>query len=81
MFIRRMTSKVLVYKNMTFVLKRIIGCNLSMTVFFYHTWVSHYVVGVGEDLSMGVGKDSGMGVIKTRAWYMSGSHLISWHDI
>ena len=48
------------------------------------------MVGVGKDSGMGVGEDSGMGVgkdsgmvesVKTRAWYMSGSHLISWHDM
>ena len=47
-------------------------------------------MGFGKDSGMGVGKDSGTGVdkdsgmvesVKTRAWYMSGSHLISWHDM
>ena len=37
-------------------------------------------MGVGKDLGTGVGKDSGMvELVKTRAWCMSVSHLISWH--
>ena len=64
MFNRKMTSKTLVYKNMTFILKRIIGCNLSMTVFITH---GHRIVWWES--------------VKTWAECMSGSHLISWHDI
>ena len=46
--------------------------------------------GVGKDSSTRVGKDSGTGVgkdscmvesVKTRAWYISGFHLISWYDM
>ena len=49
----------------------------------YHTWASHSVVGVGKDSGMmEVGKDSGMmGVGKDSSMCMSGSHLISWHDM
>ena len=52
---------------MNFVLKMIIECNLSMTVFI--TWASHYVMGVDKDSEFGsqkklgydgVGKDLGM---------------------
>ena len=48
------------------------------------------MVGVGKDSDTRVGKDSGMGVgkdsgmvesVKTRAWCMSGSHLILWRDM
>ena len=40
------------------------------------------MVGVSKDSGMRVGKESGMvELVETRAWYMSDSHLISWHDM
>ena len=44
-------QRVLVYKQNTFVLKMIIGCNPSMIDF--HTLGLHCVEGVGKDLGHG----------------------------
>ena len=52
-------QKVLVYKNMTFVLKRD-HLMKSINDGFYHTWASHCVVGVSKDSGTRVGKGSGM---------------------
>ena len=73
---------------MTFVLKMIIGCNPSMTVFITHghhivwwEWVKSQVwesvkTHVLESIKTQVWES-----VKIRAWCMSGSHLILWHDI
>ena len=66
---------------MTFVLKRIIGCNPLMTVFITHghciVWRESVKNRVWESVKTWVWWES----VKTQAWCMSGSHLISLHDM
>ena len=57
---------------MSFVLKRINGCNPSMTIFIPHG----YHIVWWESVKTQVWES-----VKTRAWCMSESHLISWHSM